>query len=142
MLELFPLHPEDGQQMTFCGYVYTYYLQADTWRTDITQITDPLPGADINLYNCILLPSDRTSSRQLWVVRGSMETQAAWEQIRVKRNQMIADFEWRYNRYNRQSRLGIPTTDDISKLDAYLEALADITTQPDPANITWPEYTG
>ena len=141
MLELFPLHPNDQDQISFCGHTYVYHLNSDSWRTDVSEYVDPLPAPDMQLYTLINLPSDRTSSRQLWVVRGSMETAAAWEQIRMKRNRMIADFEWRYNRWNRQTRLGIPTIDDIAKLDAYLEALADITKQTDPANIEWPVYT-
>lgn len=61
-----------------------------------------------------------------------------WFNIRQHRDQMIRDVEWRYNRYHRQVRLGLPTTDKIEDLDNYIQALADITQQPDPFNIVWP----
>ena len=51
----------------------------------------------------------------------------------------MADTDWRYLRYDRELRLGLTPTDDIQKLDLYMQALADITQQPDPFNITWPE---
>lgn len=60
--------------------------------------------------------------------------------IRAMRDQLMRDFEWRYNRYFRQQRLGLPTTDNIQNLDNYMQALADVTTQEDPSNIIWPEY--
>jgi hypothetical protein len=52
----------------------------------------------------------------------------------------MRDFEWRYTRYHRQIRLGLPTTDSLENLDNYMQALADITNQEDLSNIIWPEY--
>jgi len=60
--------------------------------------------------------------------------------IRNRRDQLMQNFEWRYVRYARQTRLGIPTTDNIADLDQYMQSLADITSQQDLNNITWPEY--
>jgi hypothetical protein len=54
----------------------------------------------------------------------------------------MKDFEWRYTRYDRQLRLGEPTVDDLTLMDAYMQALADITTQTDPFNIIWPMFGG
>lgn len=62
-----------------------------------------------------------------------------WVLIRSQRDQLMDAFEWRYTRYARQQRLGLETTDDIQSLDAYMQALADITTQQDPFDIVWPE---
>lgn len=62
------------------------------------------------------------------------------EEIRAQRDQLMRDFEWRYVRHARQTRLGLPTTDNIADLDAYMQALADITDQPDLTNIVWPTY--
>lgn len=65
-----------------------------------------------------------------------------WEKIRLQRDTMMDQFQWRYSRYERQTRLGLPTTDTIENMDTYMQALADITTQSDPYNIIWPNFIG
>lgn len=60
--------------------------------------------------------------------------------IRKQRDQKMKDFEWRYTRYFRETRLGLSTTDDLKKLDEYMQLLADITDQEDLTNIIWPTY--
>lgn len=60
--------------------------------------------------------------------------------IRLERDQRMKDFEWRYERYNRQIRLGIEPTDNIQAMDSYMQSLADITEQEDLINIIWPTY--
>lgn len=64
-----------------------------------------------------------------------------WVLIRQIRDNLLAQFDWRYIRYQRELRLNLTPTDDLSKMDIYTQALADITTQADPFNITWPDYT-
>lgn len=60
--------------------------------------------------------------------------------IRAVRDRKIADIAWRYERTARQERLGITPTDNISALDAYVQALADITLQATfPQSVEWPE---
>ncbi len=60
--------------------------------------------------------------------------------IRAERDRKIADVTWRYERIARQERLGISPTDNITALDAYVQALADITLQATfPQSVTWPE---
>lgn len=66
--------------------------------------------------------------------------QAKWCDVRATRDKRMSLFEWRYNRFYREQRLGIPTTDNISELDAYMQALANITEQTDPYSIVWPQY--
>jgi len=61
-------------------------------------------------------------------------------QIRETRDRLMSEFEWRYSRYDRQVRLGLPTSDNIENLDNYMQALADITLQTDLENIVWPTY--
>lgn len=63
-----------------------------------------------------------------------------WSIVRQERDQLMKDFDWRYQRYERQVRLNLPTIDVLTDLDAYMQALADITNQEDPFNITWPTY--
>jgi hypothetical protein len=60
--------------------------------------------------------------------------------IRVERDKRMNLFEWRYNRYERQLRLGISTTDNIEAMDLYMQSLANITEQEDLTNIIWPSY--
>ena len=58
---------------------------------------------------------------------------------RADRDARIATVQWRYERYARELRLKQKPTDDIAVLDAYVQALADITGQSGfPANINWP----
>ena len=60
--------------------------------------------------------------------------------IRADRDQRIADMAWRYERIARQERLGLTPADNIAVLDAYVQALADITEQVAfPQSVTWPE---
>lgn len=66
--------------------------------------------------------------------------QEKWQDIRFVRDSIMKEFEWRYTRYERQSRLGLPTSDMIESLDLYMQELADITLQEDPFNIQWPVF--
>lgn len=65
-----------------------------------------------------------------------------WNLIRGERDTKMSDFEWRYTRYDRQVRLGETPVDNIDLMDAYMQSLADITTQTDPFNIIWPVFGG
>lgn len=68
------------------------------------------------------------------------ELQLQWDIVRKQRDELMNNFQWRYSRYDRQIRLGETTTDSLANMDNYMQSLADITTQTDPYNITWPEY--
>lgn len=61
-----------------------------------------------------------------------------WDAIRIKRDRMMRDNEWRYYRHHREVRLGLTPTEELSNLDEYMQALADVTKQADPINIAWP----
>ena len=61
-----------------------------------------------------------------------------WEEVRSIRKGKFEEVEWRVFRYQSQVRLGITPTDDIADLDAYIQALRDVTSQSDPYNINWP----
>ena len=64
--------------------------------------------------------------------------QNQWSLVRARRDQLMRDNDWRYVRYQRQTRAGTAPTDDLTKLDQYMQSLADITAQQDPYNIVWP----
>jgi hypothetical protein len=58
----------------------------------------------------------------------------------AERDNLFRHLDWRYNRHNREVRLGLEPTDDLTKLDNYGKALADLTLQPDfPKIINWPD---
>lgn len=61
-----------------------------------------------------------------------------WANLRSTRDQLIRLYEWKYVRHARETRLGIPTTDNLQELDTYMQALADITNRADPYNVIWP----
>jgi hypothetical protein len=65
-----------------------------------------------------------------------------WDIVRQLRDELMQNFEWRYNRYEREVRLNLTPSDNLENMDAYMQSLADITNQEDPFNITWPEYLG
>lgn len=59
--------------------------------------------------------------------------------MRGTRDILIKAVEWRYQRYARHERLGLPQVDSLSALDAYVQALADVTAQPEfPFDVQWP----
>lgn len=60
---------------------------------------------------------------------------------RENRDARIKAFEWRYARYERNARLSLPQQDDLAKLDAHTQALADVPSQKGfPWQINWPVY--
>lgn len=65
------------------------------------------------------------------------------EQVRRRRDSLIDDVEWRIQRYQQQSALGVETNDSqeyYEKLLAYVQALRDIPAQSGfPRNVVWPE---
>lgn len=69
-----------------------------------------------------------------------LKIEEQWAMVRRLRDDAMSAFEWRYSRYYRQERLGQPTTDKIQDMDDYMDALANITKQENPFDITWPLY--
>ena len=60
--------------------------------------------------------------------------------VRMQRNAMMDAMRYRYERYQRNERLGLPQVDVLEEMDAYMQQLADITNAEDINIITWPEY--
>jgi hypothetical protein len=65
----------------------------------------------------------------LWV----LDETRAWQQVRDRRRQLLAASDWVTLRAQEQ---GTPVP---AEWVAYRQALRDITEQPDPTQITWPE---
>jgi hypothetical protein len=61
------------------------------------------------------------------------------QQIRTKRDALMERGDKLVARYHREVRMGLTPTYPIERIDAFMQALADITDVPDLYNITWPE---
>lgn len=81
---------------------------------------------------------EKTPEEILQEQQASIENQ--WSYVRNTRDNLMKEMDWRYLRYAREVRLNLTATDDIQKLDNYMQQLADITKQSDPYNILWPVY--
>lgn len=56
-----------------------------------------------------------------------------------RRAMLFNELSWRYERYQREIRMGLTPSDNITDLDTYAQALADISKQSGyPKTITWP----
>ena len=63
-------------------------------------------------------------------------------QVREKRDRLIDKEDWRYTRYSSEVRQGLVASDDIAKIDSYVQALRDIPEQSGfPWNVDWPVNT-
>ena len=62
-----------------------------------------------------------------------LDVDELWATVRFKRDKLIAETDWRATRSVVEKRRLHPAW------AVYQQALRDITLQPDPANITWPE---
>ncbi len=69
-------------------------------------------------------------------------TNLAWQNVRKKRDSLLQQVDGKVLRYQSEVRLGITTTtDNISDLDTYAQALRDVpSTFSDPGNVVWPTY--
>ena len=62
-----------------------------------------------------------------------------WAEVRANRDSKIKEVEWRVMRNLSETRQGLDTTDNISDLDTYVQALRDITTSTtNPLEVSWP----
>lgn len=128
----FPTLPTHGQVYVLNKKTFTYDSNLATWFIDGTTSTDMSTidfavAFDGNVRYTIDIAS-----------RYDLEQ---WNRVRVIRDQRIAEFEWRYARYARHARLGLDQIDDLTMLDNYAQALADITNQESPNTIVWPVIT-
>jgi len=125
----FPTSPTDNQTHTYNGRVYTF-SQADlAWYSPtVSNDTDPA------------LISAEAIGGGVRVVFNVQElaVDMQWAQVRHIRDIKINEIEWRYNRYARLARLNLTQIDSITDLDSYVQALADITLQSSPTDVSWP----
>lgn len=142
---LYSLNKTEPKELPF-----KIYLSDGKQRTDPSSFTDD-EIADAGYVFAGFAPAHDSTTQKAtwngteWVIsnKTAEELQAEkdnlWKEIREQRDEKINNFEWRISRYLSETRQGInPTTDTISQLDTYVQALRNITKQTDPSNITWP----
>ncbi len=62
-----------------------------------------------------------------------------WAEVRENRDEKIKEVEWRVMRNMSETRQGVDTTDNITDLDTYIQALRDITSSTtNPIEVVWP----
>lgn len=98
------------------SYDETFYLQNGEVKAVPPQ-TNPLHYFD---YNAGAWVADEVS---------------AWRQVRYKRNELLLQSDWT-DTASAQARMGEAM---YNAWQAYRQALRDVTSQPDPFNITWPQ---
>jgi hypothetical protein len=88
-------------------------------------IADTLPLGAIEVL-------ERPNPTDKWVDGAWVpDTDLLWTAIRAEREPLLVEADHKYN-HARDNGL------DTSAISAYRQALRDITTQPDPANVAWP----
>lgn len=77
------------------------------------------------------------SQVNLWVDPRTQaeKTAEAWATVRTQRNQLLAASDWT-DTFSAPARLGQTL---YGSWQTYRQALRDVTQQPDPFNITWPQ---
>lgn len=105
----------------------------------------PLPTdmSDYNISDFVLAPSKPTTTAgevlewdgTNWVIRPANEAETAiqWQLVRNARANLLVDSDVFVIRFTED---GLAVPDNIKQ---YRQTLRNITTQPDPFNITWPE---
>lgn len=81
----------------------------------------------------ISTPERRWSVKENRVIETPPTPEGKWDQIRFERDRLLAESDWIVNAaYEAQ----LPVPEEWSQ---YRQALRNITEQPDPFNISWPE---
>ena len=119
-------------------------MPSGSTRTDNTTFTDEEIAAAG--YVQVTDPPATTPDQILgwdgsdWVVedKPAITPEQKWAEVRQIRDTLIAGIQWRVERWLSYERLGMAQVDNISELDAYIQALRDVPDQDDPFNIVWP----
>jgi hypothetical protein len=105
------------------------YYVITVWKP-YDHATEKLVSAAPHLYDgmCCLVDVAPLTQEEL-----DQRVVTQWQVIRTQRNQMLKDTDW-------TQVLDSPV--DKAAWALYRQALRDITQQPDPFSITWPEQNG
>ena len=107
-----------------------------------TEIPPETKDQKVQLSNTLVLDNGQYKRQYILVDVPAyvhpLRLERKWRQLREQRDKRMADFDWRIARLQRQLRLGETPVDDITVLDAYMKALADMTACDDPFLAVWP----
>jgi hypothetical protein len=105
------------------------YYVITVWKP-YDHATEKLVSAAPHLYDgmCCLVDVEPLTQEEL-----DQRVVTQWQVIRTQRNQMLKDTDW--------TQVADSPVDKTAWA-LYRQALRDITQQPDPFNITWPEQNG
>lgn len=90
--------------------------------TDYDQLYVELPTRDA------VTDAELAAIEQLVTVHVAIPS---WDEVRRQRAPLLLEADWRIQRAEDQG-------EDAAPFRAYRQALRDVTTQPDPHNVTWP----
>lgn len=108
-------------------------IQIDFDNQRLVTLSEPKVENDKIVWAEIVALSDQDKELRLADFRRLAEQRRAY---------LFGQLSWRYERHQRETRMAQPTTDNIADLDAYAQALADITKQSGyPKTIVWPEFS-
>jgi hypothetical protein len=89
------------------------------------------------------IPQNTTSNSQSSSNEDTKSFDEKLQDVRMVRDQLMNEFQWRYFRYERETRLGLEPKDVLSDLDEYMNSLSNITegvSYSNIDNIVWPKY--
>ena len=133
----FPKYPNQGDTYVYEGETYTYHALGKGWYIDNVVPEDEVGFNWTNDYIKFLLNGQDTFVVRRYPINPQLD--AIKDMVRVRRTRLIQELDWRYLRNAREVRLNLTPTDDITKLDAYAQALADIPKQSGfPTEVEWP----
>jgi hypothetical protein len=115
--------------MVFPSAIPPTLQETKTHRVQMSRTLTQVDGKWVRQYELVAVPPPQVEER----------ANKRWVQVRARRAALMDEFEWRIARHQRQVRNGVTPTDNLAVLDAYMQALADITLQADPYQITWPQ---
>lgn len=119
---------KDIEPLGYIAVDTTDILPSDSYthRIDLISI-DKIDGKWIRTYGLVEVPE---------YVRDRRLTNK-WKAIRHIRDTKMKEYDWKVLRASRLSHISGDTS-YIDNAHSYMQALADITNQPDPFNIVWP----
>lgn len=118
------------------GFAYVRTGTMEDWPgsnvTHPARLTSYLPTEQPNVFKPVYSQVEATPQQ----IQNSIKKQL--EEIRKTRRVKFIELDSWVARAQRETRLGLPLTFTLDQLDAYGQALANITESEDIFNITWP----
>ena len=123
------------------------YTQEDLDDAGWIQVEDPPIPTVASSQSTGSDPGGNSAQKLTWtgddwkiVDKDEYEHQEQWNRVRERRDKLLEEVQWKIYRYESEVRQGITTTDDISEIDTYVQALRDVPQQDveSPWHVVWP----